>query len=157
MPEAEAIVELITKDIVTSLSAVQRAGGWANDFTVRRPNPALGNARINGLVVVVMLDADRVDVEDEDNAFMYWRQSYSAVCHVREPEASSVVIDARMASMAAEVIKKLMEAPRRGEYAFDTVVTGIITNSEALHASAGEIAVSFDVVYRHAYADPFSK
>lgn len=157
MPESAPVVDLITDDVMDALRSVQRASGWENDLFVEPPKPALGNARKDGLCVVIMGEADRFEPEEEDNAYMYWRQSYAAVCHIREPEASTVSIDKRMTSVAADVITKLMEDPRRGENAFDTIITGTSPNAEELHSSAGEIAVRFDVVYRHAYGDPRSK
>lgn len=156
---ADPIVELITQNVVTTLSAITTGNGYQQTLTVERYNKVSGNNPSDKLAVVRQLAPTRVGEDDDTEGSIWWMQPYEVDVYLFEPEGSSTPIDQRINRARSDIEKRLLIDANRGDdgsnnaLAQDTRIDDPELWEEGPYFG---VTVRFTVKYSTAHGDPYA-
>lgn len=152
---SEPVIELIAKNIETTINAVTTANGYNQDLTAVRPKRTdfLESSWNDLTVLITQAEVEKiVDV----NSLITWRQHFVLVAIVIDSDTASDSIDTRENAVRSDIEKKLTEDITRGGYAYDTGLLGAVPFKSDDGANSG-IAIEFTVDYRTLGTDPYTQ
>lgn len=120
------IEELITESVIDALEGITVAGGYDADVSVQRFRVTGNDIASN---VITLIDGDLAYHDQQSLGRDRWVKNYSVICPVKAPEDDAH--GARGASHRANVYKALMVDVHRNNYAVDTRVLSMRTDTSA--------------------------
>lgn len=150
----ECVLERIADNVIAALQNVRTLNGYGHDLIVQEPDAVDGNAIQDQLCVLVKgnptAESDGVPLNQSQ-----WSQPFEAsACRIR-PESDVTPIRQLLARLAADVIKSLTQDVHRGGLAIDTIIGTPTFDYASASANSGVVTISFTVVYRTLFNDPF--
>jgi hypothetical protein len=152
---SDPIVELIAKNLETSIDAITTVNGYHQNLVAYRPKRVdWADVPPEDLFVLIQ-QAERNRGEPPIQTDV-WYQVFRLGCIVLDSDASTDPIDTRINTIAADIEKKLMVDYTRGGYAQDTSVEELIPDYGENGAITG-FSLMVKVKYRIALGDPFTR
>lgn len=156
MADTYPIFELITQNIVETLTNVTLVGGCGEDLIVERSNRR-GNKLQNGLVVVHLDNPTKNETLTETaEGRIDWVLPYVLEAYIVDSEGSPRPADQRVVMIWADIYKAMMLDFTRGGYAYDTVPVPPVWEHDEQGRWQG-VQVNFDVKCRTMYDDPYTR
>lgn len=160
MAEENPIVEQIAANLKTAIDAITVTNGFQQDLKAVRPT-RLGFADDevpeNGTVLITQDDPEPLDELSAPGnpALKAWRQPFVLIAFVIESDGATTPIETRINRVGADIQKKALEDPGRGNLAIDTHVQAPNIMNEGPRFTG--IIVNVEVDYRTPEDDPYTK
>lgn len=150
------VLELITQDVVDTLSEIVAANGASIDLIVERPSPATGNRIRDGLALVVQGPNPTKVVDGVPVQYTQWDQPYEVYLHSLQSSQDTTPVDARLNRMLADVMREIVRDRTRGGLAIWTEINDPEFDTLNVTANGGRVIATFTVTYRTMRDDPFT-
>ena len=151
------VIENIATNIVDAVNAITTANGFNQTLVAQRPKRLLfmNDAWDDLTVLVAQGNEDQGDELKGSYNVRELKQEFEIIAIVINGEKASIALDTRINQVDADIKKKLMESPKRGDYAIDTK----LMDSErfAFNESFTGIIVNCEITYRVKSDDPYTQ
>lgn len=156
---ADPIIEQILQEVEARIAEITTVNGFNQDLNpvrlIRGDNDELSGLG-NGDVVLLMLDVTpNEELSSHGNVgLMAWDMTVALAAFVVASDSSTTAIDTLINQVRADIEKKLMADPQRGDLAIDTIPAGASPWTDP--AGRTGIDVYMIVQFRTSLDDPYT-
>lgn len=151
---ADPVIELIAKNLETSINAITVANGYNQTLKALRPRRNDFSDVTPDDLTVLIKQADEEQGVDPI-AKQDWSQPFFLIAIVLDSDAATASIDTRINYVRADIQKKLLIDVTRGNNAYDTIILPSTEFDDGNGFSGIEVKIA--VKYRTQYTNPYAK